>query len=63
MLNMDFEQTAKMIQNLRTDGITLTDITEELDYRDRANGNRWDDNLFEYSDEELADIEQTWCEV
>lgn len=52
------------IAMLRKDGITLTDIENELEYRDNAaEGMNWDDNLFEYTYEELADIEQLWCEV
>lgn len=44
--------------------ISLDDIEEELDYRDRAaEGMRWNDSLYGYSDEDLLDIAFLWVEL
>ena len=51
---------AEMIRKLKADGITLEEVAEELNYRHNANDLKWDDNLFEYSTEELELIEQFW---
>lgn len=61
--DIDYNKTVEMIHHLQSDGVHLTDITEELDYRDRANDAAWDDNLYVYTTKELADIEELWCEV
>lgn len=48
----------KEIQKLIDDGVTLEQVSEELDYRDMAmEGSTWDDCLFEYSIEELEEVE------
>jgi len=61
---MDRAKTAKLIKNLRINDICLTDVENELDYRDQAASDmKWDDNLYEYTTEELADIEELWCKV
>ena len=61
---MNIEKVKEMILNLKADGIYLEDISKELDYRDNAiEGARWDDNLYDYSTEELDKIEELWCEV
>ena len=57
------EYVKEMILALRQDGITLEAIEKELEYRDNASDSKWDDNLFQYTTEELADIEELWCEV
>ena len=50
-----------MVMNLKSDGVTLSDIENELDYRESAlDGMKWDDNLIDYSTWELRDIEQSW---
>lgn len=43
----------KLIQN----GVTLKQISKELDFRENSSMN-WDDDLFEYSTEELEEIER-----
>lgn len=51
------------MQRLKDAGVSIDDITEELNYRDRAgDATRWDDNLFEYSGDELSEIEEAWLE-
>lgn len=50
--------------NLKKDGVTLEQIQKELDFRemnqifDGRDG--WDDNLLDYSTEELTDVEVLW---
>ena len=56
-----------IIPNLKNAGVTLDQLSEELDYRDR-NGitearEGWDDDLYLYSTEELEDAEELWNEV
>ena len=56
-----------IIPNLKNAGVTLDQLSEELDYRDR-NGitearEGWDDDLYFYSTEELEDAEELWDEV
>ena len=56
-----------IIPNLKNAGVTLDQLSEELDYRDR-NGitearEGWDDDLYLYSTEELEDAEELWDEV
>lgn len=60
MQKEEIETIAEMIRKLKADGITLEEVAEELNYRDNANDSKWDDNLFEYSTEELELIEQFW---
>lgn len=48
----------EMIQQLKEDGVTLNHIQNELDYRDNSGGNKWNDNLYQYTDEELSCIEK-----
>lgn len=60
---MDYDKTKEMIHRLQRDGVHLTAISAELDYRDRANDLTWDDNLYEYTTDELGDIEELWCEI
>ncbi len=51
------------MQRLKDAGISMGDIAEELDYRDRAGDNsRWNDNLCEYNGDELSQIEAAWQE-
>ena len=54
------------IVGLRVSGITLTDIQNELDYREQANAldgiGGWNDDLIYYTTEELQDIELAWEE-
>lgn len=58
------EPVVDIIENLKREGVTLNDIHNELDYRDRAScENKWDDNLYEYSTEELQEIEVKWEEL
>jgi len=63
MQKEEIETIAEMIRKLKADGITLEEVAEELNYRDNANVSKWDDNLFEYSTEELELIEQFWDAV
>lgn len=49
----------EIIRQLKCDGITLEQIGEELDYRERSSLN-WDDALIKYSTEELEQIEIEW---
>lgn len=56
-----------IIPNIRKDGVSLEELSEELDYRDR-NGileprKGFDDRLFFYSTEELAHAEELWKKV
>ena len=56
-----------IIPNLKNAGVTLDQLSEELDCRDR-NGitearEVWDDDLYFYSTEELEDAEELWNEV
>ena len=56
-----------IIPDLKGMGVTLEQLTEELDYRDRAGITEakegWDDDLYFYSTEELCDAEELWNEV
>ena len=52
--------TAKAINELTLSDITLQDVSNELDYRENSNDNRWDDNLYEFSTDELNRIECVW---
>ena len=59
--------TETIIPDLKNAGVTLEQLSEELDYRDR-NGitearEGWDDDLYLYSTEELEDAEELWDEV
>ena len=50
-----------IITRMKADGITISEIYKELEYRDGAASDcRWDDNLFEYSDSELEEIASLW---
>lgn len=52
---MDILET---VIRMKADGITLNDISEELTYRDRTgDSQKWDDNLYDYSTDELEEIE------
>jgi len=54
----------EMIQQLKEDGVTLNHIQNELDYRENSSSDmKWDDNLYEYTTDELLSMEQTWHEV
>ena len=51
----------KNMEQMKIDGVTLSEIYEELDYRDQADCNsRWNDNLYEYSTSELEQIASWW---
>ena len=54
------------IVELKASGVTLKDIQDELDYRERANVldgiGGWNDDLIYYPTEELQDIELVWEE-
>lgn len=55
------EELNKNMEQMKVDGITLSDIYEELEYRDQAgDSNRWSDDLFEYSSSELEQIASWW---
>ena len=55
------ESIGEIIENLKRDNVTLEQIEKELDYRSEAGkDSRWDDNLFEYSTDELESIEVNW---
>lgn len=60
----EFFMVRRQIKALQDDGITLTQISEELNYRERANvqdgHSGWDDNLIDYPTEELVRIEVAW---
>ena len=43
---------------LKNGKISMADVSEELDYRDRSGGNKWNDFLYEYTTAELARLEQ-----
>ena len=53
-----------IISDLKKMGVTLEQLAEELDYRDRAGITEakegWDDDLYFYSTEELCDAEELW---
>lgn len=56
-----------IIPDIRKAGVSLEELTEEIDYRDR-NGitearEGWNDELYFYSTEELADAEELWTEI
>lgn len=52
------------IERFIRNGIALADVGEELNYRENAaHEMRWDDNLYEYSTEELERVETLWDEV
>ncbi len=57
----------KIIPRFIQDGITKEQISNELDYRDRANVNNpkagWDDALIDYTNEELELAEDLWEDV
>ena len=52
------------IPELKKQGVTITEISEELDYRERAGiveaRQGWDDRMYFYSTEELEDAEVLW---
>ena len=51
------------IERLKNARVRVEDISEELDYRDRAaEGMRWNDNLYRYSNDELQQMEAAWRE-
>ena len=53
--------TINFIENLKASKITLKQVAEEIDYRDKAGeGSRWDNDLYDYSTEELVEIESNW---
>ena len=49
----------KWIKALSDDGVSLQEVKDELDYRDNSNS-KLDNNLFEYTTEELEAIEEAW---
>ena len=55
------------IPELKTLGVTIAEISEELDYRERAGITEakqgWDDRMYFYSTEELEDAEELWDKV
>ncbi len=48
----------KLKSALESGEVTMAAVTEELDYRERSN-QKWDDNLYEYTTEELAQLEES----
>lgn len=53
-----------IVERLRRDGVTIKQISDELNYREIASSDtRWDDDLCEYDTEELKDIERFWLEA
>lgn len=56
-----------IIPNLKNAGVTLDQLSEELDYRDRNGITKaregWDDDLYFYSTKELEGAEELWNEV
>lgn len=59
---MDYNKISEIVKKLKGNEICLEDIEKELDYRDNSHYN-WNDDLCEYSTEELGDVEQIWYEV
>ena len=61
------EQMCKVISDLKNAGVTLEQLSEELDYIERnvitEAREGWDDDLYLYSTEELEDAEELWDEV
>lgn len=52
------------IERLKAVGVNLTQISEELNYRDEAGKeSRWDDDLYDYSTDDLEQIELAWHEA
>ena len=55
------------IPELKKLGVTIAEISEELDYRERAGiaeaKQGWDDRMYFYSTEELEDAEELWDKV
>ena len=55
------EIAQEMIAILKYRNVTLEQISSELDYREQAGEySRWDDDLLEYSTEELQEVENNW---
>lgn len=56
-----------MIPVMQHDGVTLAQVSEELNYRERAgvvDGSAgWDDSFYDYSTEELQFIESAWSKM
>lgn len=64
---LDKHELRSMISVMQREGITLAQVGEELNYRERAgvkDGHAgWDDNFYDYSTEELSFVEQVWSET
>ena len=45
------------VRFLSENNITIEQISEELTYRENSNGLSWNDVLYEFSTEELAELE------
>lgn len=56
-----------IIPDIRKAGVTLQELSEELDYREISGITEaregWNDELYFYSTEELADAEELWIET
>lgn len=48
------------IEELKSSGVTLDRLSEELSYRENSGDNRWDDDLYVYSTDELGFMEVSW---
>jgi len=46
-----------LLRVIEAEEVTLAEISEELDYRDRSGGQRWNDSLHEYATIELQEAE------
>jgi len=46
-----------LLRAIKAGEVTCAEISEELDYRDRSGGQRWNDSLHEYTTEELREAE------
>jgi len=49
-----------LLRAIEAEEVTLAEISEELDYRDRSGGQRWNDSLHEYATMELQEVEASF---
>lgn len=65
--DLDKAGLRSMIPIMQREGVSLTQLSEELDYRERAGVQEgsagWDDNFYDYSTKELEFIEKIWSEM
>jgi hypothetical protein len=48
----------KDVTFLKDNNITVADIAEELNYRENSNNLKWNDALYDFSTEELTELER-----